>query len=286
MPKRKRDPNAAAKAKQSDLSLSLKLETTDSKNRNVDAEKFFATAEKWLRALKAFAREQGQIVKWEIVDLQKSSALIEVQPVKVKSGKPVPALAKNWENGLRQIERTGKPPTRFTPESISALRDFVFSVPKDAVVSIGNGKAYERFAVNAVVQRRVEQAAARLPQEVRRDYVSQGTIRGRLAVLDSWRPQERTFSLQLPLAPSRPVRCIYHDVTLVHALGDSFEGMVEIEGRLHYRPGDAWPHSAEVDQIKRLPPKPIVNLDNLIGLIHLPDGQDSVSFVRDLRDAE
>jgi hypothetical protein len=282
----KREQTSAPKAKQSELSLSLKLETTDSKNRNVDADEFFTTAEKWLHALKTFAREQGQNVKWEIVDLQKSSALIQVQPVRVKTGKPVATLVKHWETGVREIERTGKPPTRFTADSLSALREFVSSVPQGTIVSIGNGKAQERLAVTALLQRRVEQAAAQLPQEVKKEYVSKGTIRGRLAVLDSWRPEERAFSLQLPLAPSRPVKCVYHDESLVHALGDSFEGMVEIEGSLRYRPNEAWPYSADIDKIRRLPTKPTVNLGDLVGLLKLPEGQDSVSFVRGLRDAE
>jgi len=220
------------------------------------------------------------------VDLRKSSALIRVQPVKIKTGKPLPALAENWEAGLRQIERTGKPSGRFTPESISALRDFVFSVSPATIVSMGNGRLNEQFAVTALLQKRVEQATAQLPHAPRREYVSHGTLRGRLAVLDSWRPEERTFSLQLPTAPSLPVKCIYHDAGLVHSLGDSFEGTVEIEGKLRYKPGQAWPYSAEVDHIKRLPTEPSVRLADLVGLIHLPEGQDSVSFVRGLRDAE
>lgn len=64
--------------KQGQYSLSLKLETTDKKRRNVDADDFFCAAEKWLRALKAFAKERGEHVTWEIVDLQKSSALVQV----------------------------------------------------------------------------------------------------------------------------------------------------------------------------------------------------------------
>src|ERR1039458_9925869 len=99
-------------------SLSLKLETTEKGRRNVDADDFFYTAEKWLRALKTFAKERGEHVKWEIVGLQKSSALVQVQPVKVKTGKPAPSLVKSWEKGLRQIEKTGKPAPAFTPEAL------------------------------------------------------------------------------------------------------------------------------------------------------------------------
>src|SRR5215472_7116561 len=106
MPRRKPEPKQT-KVGQDQVSLSLKLETTDKNRRNVDADDFFLAAEKWLRALKTFAREQGEHVKWEIVDLRKSSALVEVQPVKVKSGKPAPALVRHWEQGIRKIEKTG-----------------------------------------------------------------------------------------------------------------------------------------------------------------------------------
>src|SRR5271157_6239393 len=167
--------------KQDQYSLSLKLETTDKRRRNVDADDFFCTAEKWLRALKAFAKERGEHVKWEIVDLQKSSALVQVQPVKVKTGKPAPSLAKNWEKGLRKIEQTGKPAPSFTPEALSALQDFVFSIPKNTVVSIGNGSARERRQITPLTQRRIEQASAQFPAEPKNEYVARGSIRGRLA---------------------------------------------------------------------------------------------------------
>ena len=86
MPKRPRDSTRTPKLKQkSSPSLSLKLESTDKHNPNVDAEEFFSTAEKWLDALITFAKERGEHVKWEIVDLRKSSAFIQVQPVKIKT---------------------------------------------------------------------------------------------------------------------------------------------------------------------------------------------------------
>src|SRR6266851_4938502 len=84
-------------------SLSLKVESGDDKHPHVDAEEFLSTAEKWLRALKTFATEQGKQVKWEIVDLRKSSAFIEVQPVTVKTHKPAATLVKGWEEGIRKI---------------------------------------------------------------------------------------------------------------------------------------------------------------------------------------
>src|SRR5437773_9781579 len=124
MPTRKHDPKLP-KIGQEQLSLSLKLETTDKTRRNVDADDFFFAAEKWLRALKIFAKEQGEHVKWEIVDLKKASALVEVQPVRVETGKPVPNLVRKWEQGLKKVEQTGRPAPKLTPDALSALRDFV-----------------------------------------------------------------------------------------------------------------------------------------------------------------
>ena len=177
MPKHRHEPTRP-RIGQEELSLSLKLEPTDKHRRNVDADDFSVAAEKWLRALKIFAREQGQEVKWEIVDLRRSSALVEVQPVNVKSGKPAPALAKKWEQGLRKIEETGNASSKFAPESLSALHDFVFSIPTNLIASIGNGPVSERHKVTPLTQRRVEQAVAAFPLEPKKEYVAQGSLCG------------------------------------------------------------------------------------------------------------
>jgi hypothetical protein len=283
MPTRKYGPKQPRPHEQ--LSLSLKLETTDRDNRNVNADDFFLAAEKWLRALKIFARDQGAHVKWEIVDLRKSSALVEVQPVNVESGKPARALVKRWQQGVRKIELTGKPAPKFTPESLSALHDFVFSIPIDTIASIGNGTD-DAHRITPFTQRRVEQAVSAFPTEPRKEYVAQGSLRGLLAVLDSWNPDERSFRLKIPLAPAKPVKCTYRDASLTAELGESFEGMVEITGQLRYKPDHPWPFAADVERISTLPRKPKVSLKDLVGLVKLPEGQDSVSYVRSLRDAE
>ncbi len=284
MPNRSHDKTQ--RSKRIAPSLSLKLEATGGDNPNVDAEDFFSTAKKWLEALKAFAKDQGQAVKWEIVDLRKSSALIEVQPVKVKTGKSVPILAKKWDAGFKKIAKQGRSPKTFTPESLAALQEFVSSIPRDTIVSLGNGTDASRLPVTAFTIRHVQEAIEHLPQQPRAEYESYGNIRGRLAVLNSWNQEDRSFRLQLPLDPSKPVKCTYKDASLVSELGEGFEGMVEIAGKLRYKPNQAWPFSASVDHIRVLPKKTTLGLKDLVGLIHLPEGQDSVSYVRRLRDAE
>jgi hypothetical protein len=265
-------------------SLSLKVESTDEKHPHVDADDFLTTAEKWLRALKTFASEQGKAVKWEIIDLRHSSAFIEVQPVTVKTHKPAPVLVRQWEQGIRKIEKTGRPAPGFKPQSLVALKEFVSSLPKDAVVKVGN-HAGDPLKLTALTQRRVEEAAQRMPVPQKTEYSTRGSVRGRLAVLDSWKPEERSFTLQLPLAPNQPVKCTYLDPQLVEKLGGSFEGTVEITGKLHYKPDRPWPSAVEVSGIRPLNKVP-VSLKSLAGLVTLPPGIDSVSYVRSVRDVE
>jgi hypothetical protein len=284
MPDRKTSRRKTKPELESQPSLSLKIESTDEKNPYVDADDFLTTAEKWLKSLKAFAAEQGEQVKWEIVDLRQSSALIEVQPVKVKTGKPSAGLAKQWDAGIRRMERTGRPAAGFRPQSLVALKEFVSSLPKNAVVKVGN-HSDERLQLTALTQRRVEEASRLLPVPAKREYSTRGSIRGRLAVLDSWKPEQRSFSLQLPLAPNQPVRCTYVDRELVAKLGDSFEGTVEITGKLHYKPDRPWPSAVDVENIRPLNKAP-VGLKELAGLIKLPAGIDSVAYIRSVRDAE
>jgi hypothetical protein len=282
MPDRK--PSRRKTTNQPPPSLSLKIESVDPNNPHVDADDFLTTAEKWLESLKAFAEEQGQRVKWEIVDLRKSSAVIEVLPVKPKTHKPVVTIVKRWDEGIRKIERTGRPPAGFSPQSLVALKEFVSSLPKNAVVKIGNHSG-PPLQLTALTQRRVEEALRLMPVPSKREYSTRGSIRGRLAVLDSWKPEERSFSLQLPLAPHQPVRCRYVDKELVARLGDSFEGTVEITGKLHYKPDRPWPFAVDVENIRPLNETP-VSLKDLVGLLKLPAEIDSVSYVRSVRDAE
>jgi len=287
MPNRKKARSTPSeKLRKDSPTLSLKIETTDSKTSNVNVDDFLRTAEIWLTALKAFAVEQGELVRWEIVDLKKSSAFIQVQPVKVNTRRPAAKLVKQWDEGFRKIEKTGRPPGNFTSASLAALKEFVFSVPQNTVVSVGNGFAGSGSPITALTQHRVEEALHRRPVEVPREYVSQGSVRGRLAVLDSWKPEERSFHLQLPLVPDKHVKCTYRDPALVTSLGAGFEGTVEITGQLRYKPEQPWPYAADVDRIRVLPRSPEVSLRDLVGLIHLPGNMDSVSYIRSVRDAE
>ena len=107
MPARKKSRKTSDKTTPA---LSLKIETTDSKSHNVNVDDFFKTAEKWLSALKAFALEQGELVTWEIVELKKSSAFIQVQPIKVKTQKPAAKLVKTWTTDSAESRRLGDLP--------------------------------------------------------------------------------------------------------------------------------------------------------------------------------
>ena len=286
MPK-KTNPEGKKTTPRSSPSLSLHVEPVDTKSRNVDAEEFFQLAERWLKSLKTFACDTGQQhVKWEIVELRKASAFVQVRPIEAKTRKPLPSLVREWDKGLRQVQKTGRAPDGFTQSSLQALQEFVRAVPPDSMVSLGIGAKKKPVFVTAETQRRVEQAVAAAPSAVPAEYSVRGKLRGRLAVLNSWNPAERTFRLQVPLAPGKPVNCTYRDEQLVNELGSGFEGMVEVDGLLHYRREEVWPHRAEVSAIRVLSREQVTSLEELVGIFKLPDGQDSVTYVRSLRDAE
>jgi hypothetical protein len=285
MPK-KTKPDDKKTTSRSKPSLSLHVEPADSKGRNVDAEQFFGLAEKWLKSLKAFASDTGQHVKWEIVELKKASAFVQVRPVEAQTRKPLPSLVREWDKGVRELQKSGRPPQGFTPASLQALQDFVRAVPTDSAVSLGNGLKKKPMFVTAETQRRVEEAVAAASSAIPHEYSVRGNLRGRLAVLNSWNPTERSFRLQVPLAPGKPVNCTYQNQNLVNELGSGFEGVVEVDGLLHYRREEVWPHRAEVERIRVLAREQVTSLNDLVGLLRLPKGQDSVSYVRSLRDAE
>jgi hypothetical protein len=266
--------------------LSLLVEPVEQGYRNVNAEHFFASAERWLKALQAFASDTGQRVTWEIVELKKSSAFVQVRPVEPLTRRPIPALARQWEAGVRQLEQTGRPPEGFKANSLGALQDFVKGVPPDATVTLGNGSKKKSILITAQTQRRIEEAVAAVSSAVPLEYSVRGKLRGRLAVLNSWNQEDRSFRLQIPLAPGKPVICGYKDNHLVTELGYGFEGVVEVEGLLHYRREGIWPHKAEIDKICVLTREQTVSLKDLVGLLRLPEGQDSVSYIRSVRDAE
>jgi hypothetical protein len=266
--------------------LSLLVESVDQGYRNVNAEYFFASAERWLKALQAFASDTGQRVTWEIVELKKSSAFVQVRPVEPLTRRPIPALARQWEAGVRQLEQTGRPPEGFKANSLGALQDFVKGVPPDAIVTLGNGSKKKSILITAQTQRRIEEAVAAVSSAVPLEYSVRGKLRGRLAVLNSWNQEDRSFRLQVPLAPGKPVTCSYKEEHLVTKLGSGFEGVVEVDGLLHYRREEVWPYKAEISEIRVLTGEQTVSLKDLVGLLQLPKGQDSVSYIRSVRDAE
>lgn len=264
-------------------SLSLLVKPADEGRQNVDAEYFFAVAERWLKALKAFANDAGQQVTWKIVGLEKSSAFVQVRPVEPATRTAIPALVRSWDEGVREIERTGRPPSGFNVGSLKALDELVRSVPPETAVSLGNGLKRNALQITAETQRRVEEAVKAVSSTVPLEYSVRGSLRGRLAVLNSWNPAERSFRLQIPLAPGKPVICSYQNERLVTELGYGFEGIIEVEGLLHYRREEVWPHQAEIDTIRVLSHSQVTSLKDLVGLLRLPEGQDSVSYIRSIR---
>ena len=89
-----------------------------------------------------------------------------------------------------------------------------------------------------------------------------------------------------PTCPRQARQMQYSDLKIVEELGETFEDLLEVTGTLHYRIDDPWPYHIQVERIRRVPTKPSLSIDQLVGAVRLPAGVDSVSYVRSLRDAE
>ncbi len=263
--------------------LTLVVKPLDDPDRPVDAEQFLQAATKWLASLTSFASDFGHDVRWEIAELKRSSAVLEVIPVDVQTGLIADAIATKWNKTVRQIEASGAPPDDLSPKTLNDLQHFT-STANDLSVSVLTGQENDwPHTITVETQRSLQKAVAALPAE---RYTVQGTLRGRLEVLNSWNPRERWFRLRLPLAPDKQVRCVYDSEALITELGDTFERLIDVTGTLHYRTAEAWPFLVEVATIRKLRNKSMEEVEANIRPIPLPDGLSSVESVRRLRDAE
>lgn len=173
--------------------LTLVVKPADDPDRPVDAERFLETATKWLASLASFASDSGHNVRWEIAELKRSSALLEVVPVDVSTGLVAASIAISWSEAVREIERSGSAPAHFRPATIRDIEQFA-SVASDLTTTVRAGEDSAAWPISVMTQKRLKDAVAALPSD---EYVLEGTIRGRLAVLNSWNPKERWFRLRL-----------------------------------------------------------------------------------------
>ncbi|WP_213806814.1 hypothetical protein [Granulicella sp. dw_53] len=262
--------------------LTLVVKPIDDPDRPVDAEQFLQAATKWLASLSSFASGSGLHVRWEIAELKRSSALLEVIPVDIRTGIIANSVAKDWKRIVKEIETTGIPPKDLNSTTIRDMEQFSSTANGlSVVISAGEDPTVQPITVST--QKRLKEAIGALPSD---EYIQEGTIRGRLAVLNSWNPEERWFRLRIPLAPEKQVRCAYADEGLISDLGDTFEKLVDVTGLLHYKKDEIWPSVIEVRSIRKLPELSLSEFLTMMRPIPTPDGMDSVKYIRSLRDGE
>src|SRR5665213_3813870 len=262
--------------------LTLVVKPVDDPERPVDAEQFLQAATKWLASLASFAADSGLQVRRELAELQRPSAVLEVIPIDLQTGLIADSVAKDWGTVVTEIESTGGSSRIMSPSAMRDLEQFT-SAANHLTMTVSAGNEPQARPITVNTQKRVKEAVAALPSE---EYSQEGTIRGNLAVLNSWNPDERWFRLRIPLAPEKQIRCVYANDQMIGELGDTFEKTVNVSGTMHYRKGEVWPHRVDVKTIEKLTP---LSLDEFLARmqpIPLPIGMDSVSAIRSLRDGE
>lgn len=262
--------------------LTLVVKPVDDPEQPVDAEQFLQAASKWLASLTSFASDSGLHVRWEIAELKRSSAVLEVIPVDINTGIIADSVARDWGTVVKEIENTGISSRAILPATIRDIEQFTSAANHlTMIVHAGDDNVPQPITINT--QKRIKEAVAALPSD---EYSQEGTIRGNLAVLNSWNPDERWFRLRIPLAPEKQVRCLYADEKLIAELGDTFEKVVDVRGTLHYKKGEAWPHRIDVHSIQKQTPLSLDEFFSQMQPIPLPAGTDSVSAIRSLRDGD
>jgi hypothetical protein len=262
--------------------LTLIVKPVDDPERPVDAEQFLQAATKWLASLTSFASDSGLEIRWEIAELKRSSALLEVIPVDVRTGIIAASVARNWKKVVRQIEETGTPPNEVRPETLRDIERFT-SEGNNLAMVVSAGDERETQPITVATQKRMKEAVAALPSQ---EYSQEGTLRGNLAVLNSWNQDERWFRLRVPLAPDKQIRCVYKDESLIGALGDTFEKLVDVTGLMHYRKTEVWPHMVQVSSIKPVHSSSLDFFLSKMRPFNIPAEMDSVSYIRSIRDGE
>ena len=190
--------------------LTLVVKPVDDPEKPVDAEQFLQAATKWLSSLTSFASSSGLDVRWEIAELRESSAVLEVIPVEVRTGIIATSIAKGWKQVVREIEDTGRAPNTVRPDTVREIEQLI-SAGNHFTMTIRAGADKEPQSITVMTQKRAKEAVASLPSE---EFSQEGTVRGSLAVLNSWNKDERWFRLRIPIAPDRQVRCAYKDEAL------------------------------------------------------------------------
>jgi hypothetical protein len=262
--------------------LTLIVKPVDDPEHPVDAKQFLETASRWLASLTTFASESGLSIRWEIAELRRSSALLEVVPIDTITGIIAQSVARGWGGAMQEMESQGFAPAGISPNTVRAIEHFAASA-NDLAITISSGDEHFSKPVTPQTQKRLKEAVAALPSE---EYSQEGTIRGSLAVLNSWNSEDRWFRLRVPLAPDKQIRCVYDDEGLITALGSTFEKLVAVTGQLHYRKGELWPFRIDVGSIRSQEPMTLGKFLENMRPISLPVGMDSVSAIRSLRDAE
>ena len=262
--------------------LTLIVKPIDDPEKPVDAEQFLKAASKWLTSLASFAADTGLTVRWDIAELKRSSAVLEVVPIDVNTGIIAASVAKDWGKLVEEIESTGISSKPLRSSTVKDLEQFTaFANNLAMVVSTGDEPAAKPITANT--QKRLKEAVAALPSD---EYCQEGSLKGNLAVLNSWNEDERWFRLRVPLAPDKQIRCVYATETLIGALADTFEKIVTVTGLMHYKKGEVWPHRIDVRAVHKEAPVSLNQFLASMRPIPLPPGMDSVGAIRSLRDAE
>ncbi len=258
--------------------ISLKLEGSPQDQGLVRAQDFVAFVSAALACLRRLegARMSRTKVVYRVVDLSVSSAVVELE---ASSPEDVHALAskvvENFLTGLTAVQEGMLEFAGYEPE----LRD-AFSAVLTPLQGHARSLTVESDA-RSVTLTSVPPAVL----EPGVQSMSVGTFAGFVDAVNVHKTP--VFYLYPSAGPSR-IPCVFDRHTLLEEVRQAIKRYTTVHGLMEFQPGSSFPSRITADRIEVNPPESeLPTLRSLYGIApDLTHGLDSVTFVRQLRDAE
>lgn len=230
---------------------------------------FCRSLSKCLRCADAIVRPDAKRLRFRVVELRASSALIAVEPRLPSTDTQGKAVVEFFRDTVSRLQSGKVVDHRLTFDDLEAFRDLASPLGAEAKSVWVNGfQITSRYTAN-------------IDRILRSAIPSEGQVTGRLETIYA---HDRNDFVLFPLA-GPPVTCSFQD-PLFEQVRRSLRQIVTVYGTLYFQPDKPLPHRVRVARIEIHPPNDkLPRLRDLRGIAKRCTGKmSSVDFVRAIRD--
>lgn len=249
----------------------------DGRVRARDFVEFFETLLRVLKGIEKGTSGSAPPVAYNIVDMSVSSAVMELEAESLdETGFLAREVVKRFGEGLKALESGSLGAIDFDEDVVRGFAKLMAPLGEDLPsVTVRAGEIQVVLTAD-----NTEEFTLLSEQET----FEVGSFTGFIDAINVH--TEPVFFLYPPVGPTR-IPCEF-DRTMLDEVRDALRHYVTVYGLFTYRPGLAFPARITIDRIEINPPeRELPTLASLRGIApDLTGGLDSVTFTRQLRDAE